>query len=116
MSTGIAVIAIVGEVQVSTYEVVHPLGRPVRRTKTRTARRETLDGATIGELSNHKFDSEYTFQVIEQEIRKRFPTVRFVSHERFGDTYGAHETEVIRGLPGKLADYECDFVISGNAG
>ncbi len=100
----------------STYDVVHPLGRPVTRTKTRTVRRETLDGATIGELSNHKFDSEYTFQVIEQEIRKRFPTVKFVSHERFGDTYGAHEGDVIRGLPGKLADYQCDFVISGNAG
>ena len=116
MSRGHAAVAIVGEVQVSNYEVVHPLGRPVRRTKTRTARRETLDGATIGELSNHKFDTEFTFEVIERELRKRFPTVKFVSHERFGDTYGAHETEVIRGLPGKLAYYECDFVISGNAG
>ena len=100
----------------SLYEVVHPLGRQIRRTRVRTARRETLEGATIGELSNHKFEAEFAFEVIEQEIRKRFPTVRFVSHERFGDTYGAHETEVIRGLPGKLADYECDFVISGNAG
>ncbi|MPZ45322.1 MAG: hypothetical protein GEV05_18390 [Betaproteobacteria bacterium] len=100
----------------SDYEVVHPLGRPIRKTRTRTARRATLDGATIGELSNHKFDSEFTFEIIEQEIRKRFPTVKFVSHEQFGDTYGAHETEVIRGLPGKLGDYRCDFVISGNAG
>jgi hypothetical protein len=100
----------------SVYEVVHPLGRQIRKTGARTARRETLDGATIGELSNHKFDSEFTFEVIEQEIRKRFPTVKFVSHERFGDTYGAQETEVIDGLPGKLADYACDFVISGNAG
>ena len=100
----------------SDYEVVHPLGRRIRKTRTRTARRSTLDGATIGELSNHKFDSEFTFEVIEREIRKRFPTVKFVSHEQFGDTYGAQETEVIRGLPGKLADYRCDFVISGNAG
>lgn len=100
----------------SNYEVVHPLGRRIQKTRARTVRRESLDGATIGELSNHKFEAAFAFEVIEQEIRKRFPTVKFVSHERFGDTYGANETEVIRGLPGKLADYECDFVISGNAG
>jgi hypothetical protein len=103
-------------VPVSIYEVVHPLGRRTQKTRTRAARRKTLDGATIGELSNHKFDAEFTFEVIEQEIRKRFPTVKFVSHQQFGDTYGAQETDVIRGLPGKLADYHCDFVISGNAG
>jgi hypothetical protein len=98
------------------YEVVQPLGRRVERSQARTARRHTLDGAVIGELSNHKFDAGFTFEVIEQEIRKRFPTVKFVPYQSFGDTYGAQENDVIRGLPGKLADYQVDFVISGNAG
>jgi hypothetical protein len=100
----------------SIYEVVSPLGRPVPKTARAGTRPRTLDGVTIGELSNHKFDSEYTFQVIENAIRKRFPQAKFVSSERFGNTYGADEAAVIRDLPEKLKLYECDVVISGNAG
>ena len=100
----------------SIYEVVSPLGRRVRPEATRAARPDTLDGATIGELSNHKFDSEFTFDVIEKALRERFPRVKFVSHERFGDTYGPRESDVIRDLPEKLKLHEVDLVISGNAG
>jgi len=100
----------------SGYEVVSPLGRRVRQATARAARPRTLDGITIGELSNHKFDSEFTFEVIEKALAKRFPTAKFVSFDRFGDTYGPRESEVIRELPEKLKLYECDVVISGNAG
>jgi hypothetical protein len=100
----------------STYDVVTPLGRQVQRAPKRAVRPRTLDGATIGELSNHKFDSAFTFEVIEKALLKRFPTARFVSFEQFGDTYGPHESEVIQGLPDKLREYEVDLVISGNAG
>ena len=100
----------------STYEVVYPLGRRAHESTSRAARPRTLDAVTIGELSNHKFDSEFTFKVIEGALLKRFPTAKFVSFERFGDTYGTRETEVIRDLPEKLKLYECDVVISGNAG
>src|SRR6185503_10587769 len=97
-------------------EVVYPLGRRTQQVKARTARPRTLDGLTIGELSNHKFDSEFTFEVLEKAILKRYPNVKFVSFDAFGDTYGPRESEVIRGLPEKLKQYECDVVISGNAG
>jgi hypothetical protein len=100
----------------STYEVVSPLGRRAPRTTARAARPRTLDGAVIAELSNHKFEAEFTFDVVEKALVKRFPTVKFVAHDRFGDTYGAHESEVIRDLPAKLKLYEVDLVISGNAG
>ena len=97
-------------------EVVYPLGRRTQQVKPRTARPRTLDGLTIGELSNHKFDSEFTFEVLEKAILKRYPNVKFVSFDAFGDTYGPRESDVIRGLPEKLKEYECDVVISGNAG
>jgi len=100
----------------STYEVVYPLGRRVRPATKHAARPRTLDGATIAELSNHKFDSEFTFAEIEKAILRRFPTVKFVAHERFGDTYGPRESDVIRDLPERLRLYDCDLVISGNAG
>jgi hypothetical protein len=100
----------------STYEVVSPLGRKAGARKRNLERPRTLDGVTIGELSNNKFDTDFTFQVIENALRSRYPNVKFVSHTEFGDTYGVSETEVIESLPQKLADLECDLVISGNAG
>ncbi len=100
----------------STYEVVSPLGRRARQTSQRSARPSTLDGVTIGELSNHMFDIEFTFAEIEKALRKRFPKAKFVSFKQFGDTYGAREADVIQSLPEKLKLYECDVVISGNAG
>ena len=86
----------------SKYEVVFPLGRRVRQTRKPALRPRTLDGITIGELSNDKFDAEFTFESIEKAILKRFPTAKFVSHERFGNIYGSSESEVIRDLPEKL--------------
>jgi len=100
----------------SKYAVVSPVGRRAARHAARVSRPKSLDGLTIGELSNHKFDSEFTFDVIEKALLKRFPSIRFVSHREFGDTYGARESEVIQALPAKLEAFECDLVISGNAG
>jgi hypothetical protein len=100
----------------SIYEVVYPLGRRAQQRKVSAARPRSLDGLTIAELSNHKFDSEFTFEVIEQALLKRFPNIKFVSHREFGDTYGARESEVVNALPAKLEAFDCDLVISGNAG
>lgn len=100
----------------SVYEVVSPLGRRAGQRKGAARRPRTLDGVTIGELSNNKFDTAFTFREIEQALLKRYPNIRFVSHTEFGDTYGSRETEVIESLPEKLARLECDVVISGNAG
>ena len=100
----------------STYEVVYPLGRRAGQRKARAARPRTLDGLTIAELSNHKFESEFTFEVLEKALLRRYPNIKFVSHKEFGDTYGARDSEVIGALPQKLEQLEVDLVISGNAG
>ena len=98
------------------YRVVYPLGRRTRQSQTRSARRRSLDGATIAELSNHKFDTDFTFEQIEKALLRRYPNLKFVSHKEFGDTYGRHESDVISALPAKLAAFDVDLVISGNAG
>jgi hypothetical protein len=100
----------------SKYEVVYPLGRRARRAQGRAPRPRTLDGITIGELSNDKFDSGFVFEAIEKAILKRVPTAKFVSHERFGNVYGPAEADVIRDLPGNLSRYRVDVVLSGMAG
>lgn len=98
------------------YEVVSPLGRRAGQRNRDVRRPRTLDGVTIAELSNHKFDTDFTFGVIENALRARYPNVKFVPHTAFGDTYGSREAEVIESLPQKLEALECDLVISGNAG
>jgi hypothetical protein len=105
-----------GDIAMSVYEVVYPLGKRSQATKAALPRPRTLDGVTIGELSNYKFDSGFAFETIERSLKQRFPTVKFVAFERFGDTYGPRESDVIRELPDKLKQYECDVVISGMAG
>jgi hypothetical protein len=105
-----------GVVKMSDYEVVYPLGRSTQQAKPIAKRLETLDGMTIGQLSNHKFGSLLTFRVLEQALGKRYPAIKFVSHEVFGDTYGSSESEVVDNLPAKLKEYGCDAVISGNGG
>jgi len=98
------------------YEVVYPLGRLTQKVRPVTSRLNTLNGMTICELSNHKFGSELTFAVIEKVLSKRYPDLKFISHEKFGNTYGPEESEVIKSLPDKLKEYGCDAVISGNGG
>jgi hypothetical protein len=100
----------------SMYEVVYPLGRATQQPRAIATRLKTLDGMTIAELSNHKFGSELTFAVIERSLAKRYPNIRFISHETFGNTYGPSESQVVRDLPEKLREYRCDAVISGNGG
>lgn len=100
----------------SKYEVVYPLGRRAQQTRELRQRPRTLDGVTIGELSNDKFDSEFVFEAVEQAILKRIPTAKFVPFGQFGNTYGPSESEVIRDLPGNLQRHGVDVVISGMAG
>ena|SRR6185295_4540959 len=100
----------------SKYEVVFPLGRRARQTRENVQRPRTLDGITIGELSNDKFDSGFVFEAIEKAILKRVPTAKFVSFERFGNVYGPTEAEVIRDLPDNLRRHRVGAVISGMAG
>ncbi len=85
----------------SLYQVVSPLGRRAEQRKGHAQRPRTLDGVTMGELSNNKFDTDFTFDVIEKALLKRFPNIRFVPHTEFGDTYGSRETEVIECAAGE---------------
>ena len=98
------------------YEVVYPLGKPTTNDKPVAPRLGTLDGATIAELSNHKFGAEFTFDVLERALKRRFPGLKLISHREFGNTYGNAESEVIAALPDKLKSFKVDAVISGNAG
>lgn len=50
--------------------------------------------------------------MIEKELAKRCPGIKFVSYEVFGSTHGAQEAKVLEALPDKLRQNKCDAVIS----
>ena len=64
----------------------------------------TVAGVTIAEISNHKFDTEFTFRNIEQAILKAFPDeVRHIwsrvgSAEIATDPMGVEETDIFISL------------------
>ncbi|MFC1988989.1 hypothetical protein ACFLVW_00210 [Chloroflexota bacterium] len=95
------------------YEVVWP--RAMRRLESlRCARRlDTLEGKTVGELWDWIFHGDKVFPMIEKELVKRYPGIKFVSYEVFGSTTGAQETENINAFPDKFKEHNCDAIISG---
>ena len=54
------------------------------------------------------------FLIIEKELGKRYPGVKFVNYDVFGDIHGVEEVRVIPALPSALKQNKCDAVISGN--
>ncbi|MBI2909559.1 MAG: hypothetical protein HYX92_18105 [Chloroflexi bacterium] len=96
-----------------TYEVVWPLGRSVYETIPLAKRSEGLEGKTVCEVWDWLFRGREIFPVIREELRKKYPTIKVVDFETFGDTHGPKEKEVIKALPDLLHQNKCDAVISG---
>ncbi len=95
------------------YEVFSPLGRPTAEPIPVNPAAESLNGKTIGELLAMGFKGEQMFPIFREELRKRFPEVRFVQYEVFGHTHGQNEAQIVESLPELLKKHGCDAVISG---
>ncbi|MFC2004543.1 hypothetical protein ACFLUK_03265 [Chloroflexota bacterium] len=95
------------------YEVVWPRGKKAVDGVLFARRLDTLEGKTVCNLWDWFFYGDVMFPVVERELAKRYPGVKFVGHEEFGTTHGAKETENIAALPDKLKQKKCDAVISG---
>ena len=100
----------------SVFEVVWPLGEKAMKTIKPVPRPATLEGKTIGELSNMLFHADVLFAELEKLLSTRYPGVRFVNYEEFGYTHGGQEEATIASLPAKLAYNRCDAVISAVGG
>ncbi len=101
-------------------EVVWPRGKITMENPGFAKRLDTLSGKTVCELWDWRFRGDEMFPVIEKELAKRYPGIKFVSyekfgctHEQFGSTQEAGEREVLAALPDKLKQYKCDAAISG---
>jgi hypothetical protein len=96
-----------------TWDVVWPLGRQRADTVALPARLATLEGKVVAELWDWMYEGDRAFPIIEAAISERFPGVRFVSYEVFGDIHGADELEVVARLPELLRAHGVDAVIAG---
>lgn len=95
------------------YKAVWPRGKRVVKDVPYARHLDTLGGRTICELSDQMFHADDIFPMIEKELAKRAPGIKFVSYEVFGKTHGGEEAKVIAALPDKLKQNRCDAVISG---
>jgi hypothetical protein len=97
------------------YRAVWPRGRKLGEVTDLAPRLAGLEGKTIGELWDDLFRGDEIFPILEEELRRRFPGVRFVRYDAFGSTHGADEQRVLSELPDKLKRYGVDAIISGMA-
>ena len=98
--------------QNGTYEVVWPCGEKVGKITRLAKRLDTLKGKTVCELWDYLFRGEKIFQILEGELAKQYPGIKFVNYSEFGSTHGGEERTTIASLASKLKEKGCDAVIS----
>ena len=94
------------------YEVVWPCGERVGKATPLSRRLNTLQGKTIGELWDYLFQGDKIFPILEEELSKRYPGIKFVNYKTFGPTHGGEEKRVVAQLATMLKKHGCDAVIS----
>jgi hypothetical protein len=99
---------------IAAYETVWPRGRQRQKLESPAPRLPDLRGKTIGLVWNFVFRGEEIFPLLQQQIAERFPGVKFVGPDEFGNTHGSDERQVLADLPARLKEFGVDAVISGN--
>ncbi len=95
------------------YEVVWPLGKSHWDKRPLNPGIGDLNGKTIGEVWDRVFRGEEIFPAIREALLKKYPGVRFVPYDTFGDTHGVHQKQVLADMPAELRKHDVDAVISG---
>jgi hypothetical protein len=95
------------------YDVLSPLSRKAVKSTAAAPRIPDLNGKTVCELWDVIFRGETIYPLVRDYIRQRFPGVKFVGYEEFGNFHGAREAQVSAQIPAKLRAHKADAVIVG---
>jgi hypothetical protein len=95
------------------HKVVWPRARWARTGARLAKRLETLEGKVVAQLWDLVFKGDKMYEVWEEELKKRYPNIKFISWREFGEIHGANEHKVLEELPGKLKAFGVDAVICG---
>lgn len=96
-----------------TYKVVWPLGRSTSKSVAAKPRIADLNKVTVGHLSHGGFRDPEVRPILEAALTRRYPGIKFVDHEFFGNIHGRDGHIVQAALPGKLKEAGVDAVITG---
>ena len=94
------------------YEVVWPLGKSCYDTRAPNERIADLGGKTVAELWDYLFRGEDIFPLVRTRLSERFPGIRFVTYDVFGNVHGPQQRELVADVPKLLKQHGCDAVIS----
>jgi hypothetical protein len=95
------------------FEVLWPLSRRAVHGAKSAARLPDLNDKTVCELWDVIFRGETIYPLVREYIKARFPRVKFVGYEEFGNFHGAREHQVSATIPEKLRAHKADAVIVG---
>ncbi len=97
------------------FSVVSPKGIPASQEKNVAPSIPDLNGKVIGELWDYSFRGDETFPLIEECLRAKYPDIKFVNYDVFGNFHDpAQEAKMMAALPSKLKEAGVDAVIVGN--
>ena len=96
-----------------TYDVLWPLARKAAKSASLASRLASLDGRTVAFLWDYIFRGDLVFSRVEARLRERFPGIRFVGYDTFGNIHGRTEREIVAGLGARLRELSCDAVVTG---
>ena len=97
------------------YEAHWPRSPRQQLTRELAPRLDTLEGKTVAQLWDELFKGDIVFELLEEGLKKRYPSITFVSWKVFGSTHGGNEKAALAALPEKLREHGVDAVMSGMA-
>jgi len=95
------------------YEVVWPGGRSLSAGVKLARRPDTLEGKVVAFLWDEIFKGDLMFEGFEEELKKLYPGISFISWREFGQFHGESEKKTLAELPEKLRQFGVDAVIAG---
>lgn len=95
------------------YAVVWPLGKSHWDKRELNPGLPDLNGKTIAEVWDRVFRGEEIFPAMREALKKKYPQVRIIEYDTFGDPHGANQINVLADMPALLRKHGVDAVISG---
>ena len=92
--------------------MVWPLGQKVFSDGDTVERVGDLSGKTVAAIWDYLFRGDEILAIVSQKLAERFPRIKFVSHDVFGNTLGSRQRELLGQVPDKLQLHKVDAVIS----
>jgi len=97
------------------FEAYWPRAARRMKTKPLAPRPESLDGKRVALLWDYLFRGDDIFDVIEEELRKRFAGISFMGWREVGNIHSSDERQMVAALPARLKAAGVDAVITAVA-